>query len=177
MKKIALIAAAAILTLGTLGATAQEKKEGGYGWKEKMMSEKIGFITARLQLTPEEAQVFWPVYNKIAAQKDEAFKESRGCYKALREAVKEGKEEKEVKSLLEKYMAANEKVQKIEKDALPQYYKVLDGTKVAKLVIAEEAFRKQQINKLQQRQNPMMPQGRPDGFRGGKPDCKAPQQK
>lgn len=189
MKKIALIAAAAILSLGTITLSAQDKKEGNYGWKEKMMSEKIGFITARLQLTPEEAQAFWPVYNKISAQKDEALKASRQCYKDLRTAIKEEKGEKEVSNLLNKYMDAVENAQKIEKESIPQLNKVLDGVKVAKLFIAEEAFRKQQINKLQHGGQQHQPQGKPAGYQGGKPagfhggcqggkpEGKAPQQK
>lgn len=79
MKKIAFIAAEAIITLGTLSLSAQDKKENNYGWKEKVMSEKIGFITGRLQLTPEEAQAFWPVYNKINKQKEEAFRKQQIC--------------------------------------------------------------------------------------------------
>jgi hypothetical protein len=31
-------------------------------------SLKIGFITKRINLTPEEAQKFWPVYNKYSSE-------------------------------------------------------------------------------------------------------------
>ena len=31
---------------------------------EKIQSLKIAFITQKLQLTPDEAQKFWPVYNQ-----------------------------------------------------------------------------------------------------------------
>ena len=34
-------------------------------WKKRMMSEKVAFFTVELDLTPEEAQKFWPVYNQI----------------------------------------------------------------------------------------------------------------
>ena len=48
-------------------APAQKKHNG-----ERAQAEKIGYITQRLQLTPEEAQVFWPVYNQYAAAAKEA---------------------------------------------------------------------------------------------------------
>ena len=43
----------------------QAQKKCDEGWKEKMMSEKIAFLTHELNITPIEAQTFWPVYNKI----------------------------------------------------------------------------------------------------------------
>jgi hypothetical protein len=34
---------------------------------------KTGFITNRLQLTPEEAQKFWPIYNSYAREIRQAY--------------------------------------------------------------------------------------------------------
>jgi hypothetical protein len=34
---------------------------------------KIGFITQRLQLTPEEAQKFWPIYNQYSDEVRQAY--------------------------------------------------------------------------------------------------------
>ena len=33
--------------------------------KEKMEAMRVGFITQKLDLTSEEAQKFWPVYNEF----------------------------------------------------------------------------------------------------------------
>ena len=63
MKRITIMAAIALLAISTMHA---QPKQGN--WQEKMMSEKIAFITMELELTPEEAQVFWPVYNQIAKE-------------------------------------------------------------------------------------------------------------
>ncbi len=45
--------------------------------RDEVEARRIGFITNEVQLTPEEAQVFWPVYNKYrdeleALRKDRA---------------------------------------------------------------------------------------------------------
>ena len=50
-----------LLACLTLSLNAQEKKENR---KEQIESQKIAFFTAELELTPEEAQLFWPVYNQ-----------------------------------------------------------------------------------------------------------------
>ena len=43
-----------------LGFLSQIKAQNG----EKIQALKIAFITQKLQLTPDEAQKFWPVYNQ-----------------------------------------------------------------------------------------------------------------
>ena len=37
---------------------------------EKMQAMRISFITGELALTPAEAQVFWPVFNKFGREPD-----------------------------------------------------------------------------------------------------------
>lgn len=37
---------------------------------ERIRSMKVGFLTERLNLTTEEAELFWPVYNQYQDKKD-----------------------------------------------------------------------------------------------------------
>ena len=71
MKKITkiLVALAAMVCMG-FSANASVADD----WKEKMMAEKIAFLTLEVGLTPEEAQAFWPVYNQISKEKNDAQK-------------------------------------------------------------------------------------------------------
>ena len=142
---------AAILVFGAANAFANnEVKED---WKEKFQSEKIAFLTMEIGLTPQEAQVFWPVYNEINEEKDQAMYEIIKYYWEMSKAIEAGKSEKEIKALLDKYLEAQEKQRKIDEDAAEKYKKVLSTTKVAKLYIAEEKFRRQHIRKLRDMQD------------------------
>ena len=141
MKRIIMIA---VLATG-LAMTAQAHKGCNNDWKEKMMSEKIAFLTMEMNITPEEAQVFWPVYNQIENEKDAALEEVIRSYKALNTAVEQNKD---VEKCLEAYMAAQEKLRDIDSEASEKYKAVLPVEKVAKLYVAEEKFRRQQIRKL-----------------------------
>ena len=38
---------------------------------EKVEAQKIAFITNALNLTPEESQKFWPLYNEYSAKEKE----------------------------------------------------------------------------------------------------------
>lgn len=149
IRKIMIIAA--ILVFGAANAFANnEVKED---WKEKFQSEKIAFLTLEIGLTPQEAQVFWPVYNEINEEKDQAMYEIIKYYWEMSKAIEAGKYEKEIKALLDKYLEAQEKQRKIDEDAAEKYKKVLSTTKVAKLYIAEEKFRRQHIRKLRDMQD------------------------
>ena len=148
IKKIIIITAA--LVFGAVNAFANnETKED---WKEKLQAEKIAFLTMEIGLTPQEAQVFWPVYNEINEEKDQAMYEAIKYYWEMSKAIEAGKPEKEIKTLLDKYLEAQEKQRKIDNDAADKYKKVLPTAKIAKLYIGEEKFRRLNIRKLRDMQ-------------------------
>lgn len=120
-------------------------------WKEKMMSERVAFLTLEMNLTPEEAQVFWPVYNQINEEKDEAIHNVFKAYRALEEAIKAEKSEKEVSKLLDSYLSAKAAQSEFEKKAYEQFRKVLPVSKVAKLYLGEEKIRRLHIRKLHEK--------------------------
>ena len=145
MKKITtiLVALAAMVCMG-ISANASVAED----WKEKLMAEKIAFLTLEVGLTPEEAQVFWPVYNQVEKEKDEAMFNVIKTHKEMSKAVEEKKGEKEVAALLDKYLEAQRKANEIEDSIAAKYKAVLPVDKVVKLYVAEEKFRRQQIRKL-----------------------------
>lgn len=145
MKKIIIITAAAIIAC--TGFTAHAHKRCDKDWKQKMQSEKIAFLTMELDITPEEAQEFWPVYNQVEKEKDAAFEEVIKTYKALNEATEKGNNS-EISKLLDNYLKAQDKLRDVESKAPTEYRKVLPVEKVARLYVAEEKFRRQHIRKL-----------------------------
>ena len=119
---------------------------GQNDWKDRMMSEKIAFLTMETGMTPEEAQAFWPVYNEVNKELNDAVVNVFKNYKALEDAVNAGKD---ASKLLDNYLAALEKQRSVESKAAAKYRKVLPENKVAKLYIGEEKFRRNQIRRLQ----------------------------
>lgn len=117
-------------------------------WKEKIMAEKVAFLTIEMNLTTEEAQAFWPIYNQAHKELDNATKDVIMAHKALSKALEEGKKAKEVSNLLDQYLAAKKKQHEIESTLAERYKTVLPIEKVAKLYVGEEQFRRQHIRKL-----------------------------
>lgn len=149
MRNIVTITVSALLLLAGIQTVAAQNKED---WREKMMSEKIAFLTSELNITPKEAQAFWPVYNQVNKEKDEAMREGFHAYKAMSSAIKENKSAKEIENLLDKYLSALEKQRELDNKTPDRYKKVLPVEKVAKLYVAEEKFRRQQIHRLHHHQ-------------------------
>ena len=67
-----------ILFTGSLTLVkAQDRQEIKEGRSEKIQSLKIAFITQKLELTADEAQKFWPVYNRYETEIRQAYKDSK----------------------------------------------------------------------------------------------------
>lgn len=114
----------------------------------RIRSEHVAYLTSELDLSPEEAQVFWPVYNKAAEEQRNQHQVFCGAKKALKTAVKEGKGEKEIREALDAYIGAKASQHDIMAGYQKDFEKILGIEKTAKLYLAEDSFRTRQINKL-----------------------------
>ena len=121
----------------------------GSGWMEKMKAARVAFLTTELDLSAKEAEAFWPIYNQAQEEKDAAFKNTRTAYREMMAAIKDGKSDKEVAVLLDKYLKAAKVPAELDAEYAPEYLKVLPATKVAKLYASEEKFRKMQFQNMQ----------------------------
>jgi hypothetical protein len=70
MKKKLLVIFIVLCWLALPGLAQVKEQRPGAGALESL---KIGFITKRLNLTPEEAQRFWPIYNQYAGEIRQAY--------------------------------------------------------------------------------------------------------
>ena len=131
MKKIISVLCALALVSAAAFAQKVEKKGDKEQWREKARAEQVALITEELNLTE--------------AQRREAFKVQMDAMKALKKGVEVGDK---TADLLDTYLQAKEKCQEVDAKAIKRYKKVLSDEKVAKLVLAEEKFRHQQIGKL-----------------------------
>lgn len=148
MKRMLLILAVMILAVPTM--EAQDRKKD---WNDRWKAEKIAYITDAMGLTSAEAEKFWPIYNKCESEKRNSFKIVIDAYKALEEALQAGKSDDEINDLLNKYIEVQNFGKDIDSKYVLEYRKILSGKKVAKLYIAEESFRRQQIHRLNKNDN------------------------
>ena len=128
---------------GNKPSEEQRKKEF-----ERIQSEKIAYITQELDLSPAEAQVFWPVYNQCWKEAMEKHKQMREAFDAFRGKKGDELSDAELEKKLDAYIEANKASNLVVSEWYPEFKKVLPIHKVAKLYQAEESFQQRMINNL-----------------------------
>ena len=146
MKRFSKYFIVAVLALFSLARTAAFAHQEG-DWQEKMRAERVAFLTTAMELTPAEAEKFWPVYNSMEAERRASFGKVMRAYKALSDGVAAGKTDEELEVLVNDYTTANKNSHSVEAKYTPQLVKILSVSKVAKMFVAEEEFRRQQIGR------------------------------
>ena len=135
--------------------------------REQIEAHKIAFITKQLELTPEEAQAFWPVYNQCRKQREDFRKKNReqistkGGSLHLRQMGTSGEKDKrknldemsdkEVEAMVDNEIIIRQKVLDLHKECHAKYKQVLPIKKVAKLYQAEKEFKRVLLKKMQER--------------------------
>ncbi|HYV93716.1 MAG TPA: hypothetical protein VE978_18215 [Chitinophagales bacterium] len=146
---------ALISTVRTLAQPPQQQKEN-------IEARHIGFITNQLQLTPEEAKAFWPVYNLYHAEV-EALRKNHVTELLSAKVNFESYTDDQVSKLIDDEMEYRQKELDIQRKYNPEFKKVLPVKKVAKFYRAEQQFK---INLIRDMQNN---QGAKPGKQGNNP--------
>ncbi|MEM6723685.1 MAG: hypothetical protein AAF598_06575 [Bacteroidota bacterium] len=117
---------------------------------ERIKAAKVAFITDHLQLSVEESQQFWPLYNEMES-KIQTVKQS---------AKANGKLELMDDAQLEEHLLKNLNAKKEEAEIHLEYYQKLRGVipirKLAMLPNAEKEFRKFLLEKMQEERQKRM---------------------
>ena len=103
---------------------------------------KAAFITQKLELTPEESQRFWPVYNNYQQE----LKKLILIKNSQRRALKENAEAEPVDEL-----EIDGEILELRKRYRGEFAKVLPRQKAALVYPTEREFRQQLIEQLQKR--------------------------
>jgi Spy/CpxP family protein refolding chaperone len=153
MKTTKQILISLLLTLlVSIGTFAQGRGSGNQEKRENIEAMKIAFITQKLELTPEEAQQFWPVYNQYSEKTKELRKKRRQGNREARQQNFDELSDKEVEQLVNEDIANRQKELDLQKEYNEKFKAILPIKKVAKLYAAEEQFKVVLINKLKDRQ-------------------------
>ena len=88
--------------------------------REKIEVQKIAFITKQLDLTPEEAQKFWPVYNQFS----DARKQLHEQHKKNRKNI-DDLSDSEVEQVIDNHIILDQKELDIKKKYHAEFNKVL----------------------------------------------------
>lgn len=136
----------ALIFFFSLPLMAQQEDKSKYD-KEKLESAKVAFITQRLDLSPEQAEKFWPAYNQHSKKK-------RSLMKEIDRLVKEDEEitDERAAAVIERKFEIQQQILDSEKAFMKHIVKVISPVQAIKLDnvnkdFARHIYRMQKRNK------------------------------
>jgi len=124
-------------------AMAQQRPPG----HERIRTLKIAFLTERLDLSPKEAQVFWPIYNAHEKKMEEfrhfERRELGGRFNHLADLS-----DAEATTLLVRYLELMKEKQVVEETFIASLKGVISPKKTILLIKAEEDFKKRLLQQI-----------------------------
>lgn len=119
--------------------------------RERIKALKVAFITEQLDLTTEESQSFWAVYNSFEEQTNALrYKEMRSIKKEIRNN-QDTMSEADANNLIKRLTKAENNMHKLRVELSGQLLNVIPATKIIKLKIAEEDFKRKMLNEFKKR--------------------------
>jgi len=106
-------------------------------------------FTARLELTPEEAQQFWPIYNEFDDKQDVIRKEMRELFRGQDEEAELN--ETEAAQVLDKGLQLRQREIDLERGYLEKFKKAIGARKTMLLRKAEHDFNREVLRKFRDR--------------------------
>ncbi|HBJ71140.1 MAG TPA: hypothetical protein DDY62_02025 [Cryomorphaceae bacterium] len=142
--------------------------------RERVEAAKVGFITREVKLSPDEAKVFWPVYEAFHAELRSV--ENDPMDRDRREAITDDAEALKVLKSIE---ATAEKREAIRKKYQKKFLEILPAHKVLAYYRAEREFQRRLNERLREGRSgggrPGGPGGPPPGSGGRRPGGPGPQ--
>lgn len=140
MKKVILFSILVLFVLCLANAQDREKGKFTPDMFEKIKAEKISFFTEKLNLTPAEAQAFWPVYNEFEKRRFEIQRQKHD-FERMPDEKYDKLSDNEIEKLTNNYIDSFEKEAILLKEYNKQFLKVLPKKKVLLLYRTENEFR------------------------------------
>lgn len=138
MNRILFIIFVAISMTLSIEASAQEKREQGRFEREAFEAKRNAYITAELELTPEEAEQFIPLCDELRKKKFELGRVNRRLMKEIRH--KEKPTEADYLKVLEGNLDIKIQEAQLEKEYFERFKKILSAKKLYKYRNAEYKF-------------------------------------
>lgn len=95
---------------------------------EKLQAARVAFITTRIDLKPEQAEKFWPIFNSYTEKKEATMREIGGLNRGASEVTEE-----EAKSRIQRKFQLEEKLLKEEQAFVAEASKILSSKQILML--------------------------------------------
>src|SRR5688572_29738654 len=112
--------------------------------RDKIEAARVAYITDQLQLTPAEAEKFWPIYREFSQRRKEIRQQLKGA--------KTPDPSKTDEQAVDEQFKIKQQELDLEKDYSGRLLKVISAQKLRTLPQAERRFRQMILDQIQRRQ-------------------------
>jgi len=144
MKAFATIIFLSLITVAAFGQDEDLPQPQDKKVRDKIEAARIAYITDQLQLTPGEAEKFWPIYREFAERRREIRQQVRNTSKTT-----PGQSDQDA---VDQQFKAKQQELDLEKDYSGRLLKVISAQKLRSLPQAERRFRQMILDQIQRRQ-------------------------
>ncbi|MFO7999712.1 MAG: hypothetical protein R6U46_00605 [Marinilabilia sp.] len=144
MKKHTVIFLLVFLSGLTVDVFAQHDDEGKKNRIERLKSQKVAFLTEKIDLTSSEAQEFWPIYNEFSDKMESLHHNMKNNIKDLHKSL-DSLSSSEKEAAIDRHVEYDLEKARLEKEYHQKFKEVLSIDKVIKLYEAEHEFKKKML--------------------------------
>lgn len=144
MKKFVLIII--ICVFAGFPLLGQDKQAG------RIEAEKIAFFTRRMDLSPEEAKLFWPVYNDYLSRRNKIRLDKNNLLKYLNQNY-ENLDDKEIEESGDRVIAYTVEEAMLTQTYHKKFKEILPPEKVIRIYQTENQFNKILLEQLRNRRS------------------------
>ena len=128
-----------------LSAQYAQKKRAEF---EALKEKRVAFISKAMELSREEGNAFWPLYNELQEKKFELNRQLRKTIYEFAKSEKEGKKhtESEYKNIANLSVQAGINEAKLDEEYVAKFSKVISYEKIYRYQQAEVQFARQMLN-------------------------------
>lgn len=124
---------------------------------EKIHAYKTAYITKAMDLSPAEAEKFWPIYNQYEDRFNKLRKQERHEIFELVDGDLDALTESEAKALIEKIRALKTQEHEYHEAMMDDLLEILPAKKVLQLKQAEQSFKRNLLERYKKRRGGQYP--------------------
>jgi hypothetical protein len=115
--------------------------------EERIEAQRIAFITQRVNLTPQEAQAFWPLYNEYR-EKEKQIRSDRVDRNDVMDM-----DEAEAEAYVNKILESEQQELDLKRLYTEKLKSVISAKKIIRFYAAERMFKERLLQAMNQRKN------------------------
>ncbi len=119
--------------------------------RELLAAQKVAFFTRQMDLSPEEAKLFWPVYDEFTKKREALVASKNEITNRVADNFSNMTEE-ELEKAGDELININMEEAKLKAEYHEKFKDVLSPSKVVRLYHAENGFKSYLLNQLRSRQ-------------------------